>query len=59
MIAVAEKDWRDKMKRYINIIKLILPVIAVLLSVSTYYGFDDSGKQKSTEYPYYRPVLKP
>ncbi|MDE5770342.1 MAG: ABC transporter permease subunit [Ruminococcus sp.] len=41
------------MKRYITIIKLILPVIAVFLSVATYYGFDDSGKQKSTEYPYY------
>ena len=41
------------MKKYINIIKLILPVIAVLLSVAAYYGFDDSGKQKATEYPYY------
>ncbi|MBD5159314.1 MAG: ABC transporter permease subunit [Ruminococcus sp.] len=41
------------MKRYVNIIKLILPVIAVLISVATYYIFDDSGKQKSTEYPYY------
>lgn len=41
------------MKRYITVIKLILPVIAVLLSVAAYYGFDDSGKQKATDYPYY------
>lgn len=41
------------MKKYINIIKLILPVIAVLLSIAAYYGFDDSGKQKATDYPYY------
>ena len=41
------------MKRYITIIKLILPIIAVLLSIAAYYGFDDSGKQKTTEYPYY------
>lgn len=41
------------MKRYITVIKLILPVIAVLFSVAAYYGFDDSGKQKATEYPYY------
>ena len=41
------------MKRYITIIKLILPIIAVLFSIAAYYGFDDSGKQKTTEYPYY------
>lgn len=41
------------MKRYITVIKFILPVIAVLLSIAGYYGFDDSGKQKATEYPYY------
>lgn len=41
------------MKRYITIIKLILPIIAVLLSVAAYYGLNDNGKQKATEYPYY------
>lgn len=41
------------MKRYITVIKLILPIIAVLLSVGAYYGLDDSGKQKATEHPYY------
>lgn len=41
------------MKRYINLIKLILPVLAVLLSVGVYYGIADSGKQKAAEYPYY------
>ncbi len=39
------------MKRYI--IKLILPIIAVLLSIAAYYGLSDSGKQKATDYPYY------
>lgn len=43
----------DKMKKYFNVVKLILPIIAVLISISTYYGFDDNGKQKATEYPYY------
>lgn len=41
------------MKKYINVIKFILPVLAVLLSIGAYYGIDDSGKQKTTEYPYY------
>lgn len=41
------------MKKYFNIVKLILPIIAVLISVAAYYGFDDNGKQKVTEYPYY------
>lgn len=41
------------MKRYINLIKLILPVLAVLISAGLYYGIADSGKQKATEYPYY------
>ncbi len=42
------------MKRYITIIiKLILTIIAVLLSVAAYYGLNDNGKQKATEYPYY------
>lgn len=39
------------MKRYI--IKLILPIIAVLLSIAAYYGLSDSGKQKATNHPYY------
>ncbi len=39
------------MKRYI--IKLVLPIIAVLLSIAAYYGLSDSGKQKATDYPYY------
>jgi len=43
----------DKMKKYFNVVKLILPIIAVLISVAAYYGFDDNGKQKETEYPYY------
>lgn len=41
------------MKKYFNAVKLILPIIAVLISVAAYYGFDDNGKQKVTEYPYY------
>lgn len=41
------------MKRYVTIIKLILPIIAVFLSIAAYYGLNDSGKQKATEYPYY------
>lgn len=41
------------MKRFITVVKLILPLIAVFLSVATYYGLDDSGKQKVTEHPYY------
>lgn len=41
------------MKKFIVVVKLIFPLIAVFLSIATYYGFDDSGKQKSTEQPYY------
>lgn len=41
------------MKKYINLIKLILPVVAVLISAGLYYGIADNGKQKATEYPYY------
>lgn len=41
------------MKRSITVIKFVLPAIAVLLSVAAYYGIEDSGKQKATEYPYY------
>ncbi|MCC8110573.1 MAG: ABC transporter permease subunit [Ruminococcus sp.] len=36
-----------------SIIYLILPLIAVLLSAASYYGFADNGKQKSTVHPYY------
>ncbi|MBQ8515435.1 MAG: ABC transporter permease subunit [Ruminococcus sp.] len=45
------------MKKYIIMIKLILPVLAVLLSVAAYYGLEDSGKQKTTEHPYYVYLL--
>lgn len=41
------------MKKISNIIKLILPIAAIILSVLTYYGLEDSGLQKSTPYPYY------
>lgn len=44
-------------KRVINIIKLILPVLAVILSVAAYYGLADNGKQKPTEHPYYIYLL--
>lgn len=37
----------------LKIIYLILPVITVLLSIASYYGLEDSGKQKETTYPYY------
>lgn len=41
------------MKKFIVVVKLIFPLIAVFLSIAAYYGFDDSGKQKATEQPYY------
>lgn len=40
-------------KRLVNLAKLILPIIAVILSILVYYGFEDNGKQKVTKYPYF------
>jgi NitT/TauT family transport system permease protein len=45
------------MKRYINLIKLLLPIPAVILSIIGYYGISDNGKQKATDYPYYVYLL--
>ena len=41
------------MKKIHVIIKLILPILAIILSVMTYYGLKDNGEQKATPYPYY------
>lgn len=41
------------MKKIINIIKLLVPILMIALSIATYYGLADNGKQKKTEYPYF------
>lgn len=43
--------------KFYTIIKLILPFIAVLLSVIIYYQIPDNGKQKEMNYPYYLYLL--
>ncbi len=45
------------MKKLISVIKLILPGLAILLSVAADYGLKDSGKQKATAHPYYIDLL--
>ena len=41
------------MKKIRNIIVLILPFIAVGITILLYYNIADNGKQKKTEYPYF------
>ncbi|EOS26558.1 hypothetical protein C806_00968 [Lachnospiraceae bacterium 3-1] len=41
------------MKKTQVIIKIILPILAIILSVMAYYGLEDSGRQKATRHPYY------
>ena len=41
------------MKKIRNIIVLILPIIAVGITILLYYNIADNGKQKKTEYPYF------
>jgi len=43
----------DNMKKSLNILKLLLPLIAAGLTVITYYAVPDSGKQKPTDHPYF------
>ena len=40
-------------KKLYALIKLILPFVAIALSIFLYYGISDNGKQKQTEHPYY------
>lgn len=44
-------------KKIYTVLKLALPVLAVLLSIAVYYGFQDSGKQKPAAHPYYVYLL--
>ena len=41
------------MKKNVWLLRLLLPVIAVIVSVIAYYGFDNSGQQKPTLHPYF------
>ena len=42
------------MKKYLSVaLKLLLPYIAIGISVLVYYTVADNGKQKKTQYPYY------
>lgn len=42
------------MKKYLSVaLKLLLPYIAIGISVLVYYSVADNGKQKKTQYPYY------
>lgn len=40
-------------KKMINSAILILPILAVALSVILYYGVENNGKQRETAYPYF------
>lgn len=40
-----------------TILKLLLPYLAIAISVLVYYGLDDNGKQKKMEHPYYLYLL--
>ena len=40
-------------EKTVVIIKLLLPFIAIAISVLVYYGAENNGKQKITEHPYY------
>lgn len=40
-------------KRIKNMIRLALPVAAVLLTIALYYGIPESGKQKKVSHPYF------
>ena len=40
-------------KKLYAAIKLVLPFIAIALSILAYYGIANNGKQKQTEHPYY------
>lgn len=41
------------MKKFLDILKKLLPLIAAALAVFTYYVIPDSGKQKPAEHPYF------
>ena len=45
------------MKKAKNVIKLILPYIAIAASAMVYYLTEDNGKQKQMQHPYYMYVL--
>lgn len=40
-------------KKFATLARLVLPIIAAILSVFVYYGFENNGKQKTTEHPYF------
>lgn len=40
-------------KKLFTVLKLLLPFIAIAISVLVYYQAADNGKQKKTEHPYY------
>ena len=40
-------------RRILNILKLILPTLAVGISILLYYMLEDNGKQKAAAHPYY------
>lgn len=44
-------------RKIIYIVKILLPVFAVLVSFAAHYGLEDNGKQKAAKYPYYVLLL--
>ncbi|MBR4819123.1 MAG: ABC transporter permease, partial [Clostridiales bacterium] len=40
-------------KKLFAVLKLLLPFVAIAISVLTYYKVEDNGKQKKTDHPYY------
>lgn len=43
--------------RLFTVSKLLLPFVAIAISILVYYGVDDNGKQKQMEHPYYLYLL--
>lgn len=39
--------------KIVNAIKLLLPFLAVAVTIFSYYGIENNGKQKLTEHPYF------
>lgn len=44
-------------KKLFAALKLLMPYVAIAISVLVYYGIENNGKQKSTKYPYYIYLL--
>ena len=44
-------------KKLFTVLKLLLPFIAIAISVLIYYNIENNGKQKKMDHPYYLYLL--